>query len=273
MSPPFLTRLVLNHRPAELDAEETAILRGAITEVREYGPKEIVIPATRPLDCSLLLLEGLMGRFVDDREGGEQMVGFHVPGDFVDLHGYPLKYLDHHLTALSPASAAVVPHRKLDEIRQQHPGLALKLWYLTMVDAAMHRQWIFRIGHLRGPGRVAHALCETNARMFVVGLSDGHRFELPMRQADLASVCGLTSMHLNRVMRELRERELVTFRNHLVEIHDLQQLVLLGQFRAEYLYLNPDTALRVSGIVPFAQKPHEAPFHLPRSGESKRKLS
>ena len=182
------------------------------------------------------------------------MVAFHIAGDFVDLHGYPLKRLDHDIRTLTKSKVAIVPHRKLDSIQQHQPALALKLWYLTMLDAAMHRQWIFRIGRLRALGRVAHALCETNARMYVAGLSDGHRFELPLRQADLGAICGLTSTHLNRVMRELRERQLVTFRDHVVDIHDLAALAWLGEFQTDYLYLSPDAARKVSGAMPFEGK-------------------
>ncbi|MDO5693494.1 MAG: Crp/Fnr family transcriptional regulator [Pseudomonadota bacterium] len=243
----MLTKLVLNHRSANLSTEEHAVLRAAMTEVREYGPKELVIIAGHELDASLLLLEGFMGRFVDDPGDSRHMMAFHVAGDFVDLHGYPLKRLDHDVRTLTSARAAVLPHEKLDVIQRQHPRLALKLWYLTMLDAAMHRQWIIRIGRLRALGRVAHALCETNARLFAVGLSDGVHFELPLRQVDFAAVCGLTGIHFNRVIRELRERGLATFRHQVVDIHDLPALVQLGEFQADYLYLNPDTAKRVMG--------------------------
>jgi len=247
----MLTRLVLNQRPADLTPAEREVLRAAITEVREYGAQELVTPAHRPLDSSVLLLDGMMARFVEDRRGDrQQMVAVHVPGDFVDLHAYPLKVLDHEIRTLTPVTAAVVPHRKLDVIQHQHPDLALKLWYLTMLDAAMHRQWIFRIGRLRAPARLAHFLCETNARLSIVGLSDGCQFDLPLTQADLGAICGLSAIYVNRVMRQLREQHLVSFHGYRVQIHDLAGLVRLGEFRADYLYFNEDVGRRVTGVPP-----------------------
>lgn len=246
----MLTSLVLKHRPADLSQRERKRLRAAITEVREYGARELVTPAHRPIDCSVLLLEGMLARYVDDRSGGQQMVAVHVPGDFVDLHAYPLKVLDHEVRTLTPASAAIVPHSQLDAIQRGDPALALKLWYLTMLDAAMHRQWIFRIGRLRAPARLAHFLCETNARLWIVGRSDGCRFELPLTQDDLGAICGLSSVHVNRAMRQLRELGLVTVHSRQVEIHDLAGLVKLGQFQSDYLYLKPDFIARVAGAAP-----------------------
>lgn len=125
----MLTRLVLNHRTADLTPQERTRLRAAITEVREYGARELITPAHRPLDRSVLLLEGMTARYVDDRRGNRQMVAVHVPGDFVDLHSYPLRVLDHEVRALTQAKVAIVPHRQLQAIQRDDPGLALKLWY------------------------------------------------------------------------------------------------------------------------------------------------
>lgn len=252
----MLTSLVLKQRPAELTQREHTRLRAAITEVREYRARELVTPAHRPLTCSVLLLQGMLARYVDDRRGDKQMVALHVPGDFVDLHGYPLKVLDHEVRTLTPASAAIVPHGNLDAILRGDPSLALKLWYLTMLDAAMHRQWIFRIGRLRAPARLAHFLCEINARLWTVELSDGCGFDLPLTQGDLGAICGLSSVHVNRAMRQLRELGLVTLCNQRVEIHDLPALVKLGEFQVEYLYLKPELIARVLGGA--MSQPNEA---------------
>jgi CRP-like cAMP-binding protein len=120
------------------------------------------------------------------------------------------------------------------------PDFARKLWYSTLLDAAIHRAWLFRLGRLDAGGRIAHFLCETNARLQAVGLSDGHRFALAITQTDLSEICGLTSVHINRVMRSLREEKVVSFRSSLVEIHDLPRLQRQGEFDPGYLYLDAD---------------------------------
>ena len=119
----------------------------------------------------------------------------------------------------------------------------------TLLDAAIHRAWIFKLGRLPSHGRVAHFLCETELRLRAVGLSDGARFELPLTQADLAEVCGLTSVHVNRVLRELRERGLVTLRDGNVDVHDGAGLARLGEFDPRYLYLD-EAAVPAVGVRP-----------------------
>ncbi len=118
------------------------------------------------------------------------------------------------------------------------PQLGRKLWFATLIDAAIHRAWLFRLGRLDAIGRVAHFLCETNARLVSAGLSDGRRFALGITQADLAEICGLTNVHVNRVMRQLREEGLCVFRSSLVEIPDPERLAARGQFDPAYLYID-----------------------------------
>ena len=173
-------------------------------------------------------------------EQGSQLVSIQVPGDFVDLHGYPLRVLDHDVGTLTETEVALVTHAHLDALVAEEPALARKLWFSTLLDAAIHREWIFKLGRLPSHGRVAHFLCETECRLRAVGLSSGARFELPLTQPDIAEVCGLTSIHVNRVLRDLRERGFVTVRGGIVSIHDGIALARLAEFDPTYLYTDDD---------------------------------
>lgn len=115
--------------------------------------------------------------------------------------------------------------------------MARKLWFSTLIDAAMHRAWLFRVGRLDATGRVAHFLCEMNARLSAAGLSDGRLFNLALTQSDLAEICGFTTVHVNRVLRQLREARLCMVRFSIVEIVDLPGLMRRGDFDPAYLYL------------------------------------
>ncbi|BBD97143.1 Crp/Fnr family transcriptional regulator [Sphingobium amiense] len=212
--------------------------------MRSFGPRTTIVRAGDTLHQSTLLIEGILSRYIDDRNGLRQLVAVHVPGDFVDLHGYPLRTLDHDIGTMTAAKVAVVPHRNLDAILRDDPGLTRKLWFSTLLDAAVHRAWLFRMGRLDAAGRVAHFLCEMNARLASAGLSDGKRFSLGITQVDLAEICGLTSVHVNRVMRQLREDRLCIFRSSLVEILDMRRLIERGQFDPDYLYMEypPESA-------------------------------
>lgn len=233
----FTDRFLRDRRGVELDLQERAVLEKAIFEVRTIDARKTVVRAGDSLSVSMLLLEGFMCRYLDDREGMRQLVAIQVPGDFLDLHGYPLKILDHDVASLTAATIAIVPHRALDEINAAMPELTRKLWFSTLLDAAMHRAWLFRLGRLDAVGRVAHFLSETNVRLVSAGLSDGKRFALGLTQGDISEVCGITSVHVNRVLRQLREDGLCIFRSSLVEILDVVGLARRGQFDPAYLYI------------------------------------
>ena len=239
----FTERFLRDKRGATLDPNERGRIEAAITEVKTFGPRKIVARAGEPLTNSTLLLEGIMSRYLDDRNGLRKLVDIHFPGDFLDLHAFPLKVLDHDVATLTTATVATVPHAEIDAIADEMPQLVRKLWFATLLDAAIHRAWLFRLGRLDATGRVAHFLCETNARLFSAGLSDGRRFALALTQADLAEICGLTTVHVNRVMRQLREEQLCLFRSSLVEILDPAGLAARAQFNPAYLYIDDDSQL------------------------------
>lgn len=218
----------------------------SIQEVRTYEPRRTIVHAGDPLSQSMLLIEGIMSRYIDDHNGLRQLVAIHVPGDFVDLHGFPLKVLDHDVASMTAVTVALVPHRELEAIEREMPDMARKLWFATLIDAAIHRAWLFRLGRLDALGRVAHFLCETNVRLASAGLSDGRRFALGLTQTDIAEICGLTTVHVNRVMRQLREERLCVFRSSLAEIPEPARLAARGQFDPDYLYIENPVADQAS---------------------------
>jgi len=248
----FTDRFLRHRLGATLTPEERALIEGGVDRVKTLEPRQTVAVAGRRLSHSTLLVDGFMCRYLDDRRGLRQLVAVHVPGDFVDLHAYPLQKLDHDMATLTAVTIATVPHAALDRIVQDRPELARKLWYSTLLDAAIHRAWLFRLGRLDAAGRVAHFLCETDLRLQAVGLSDGRRFALGITQADLSEICGLTSVHINRVMRSLREDGIVSFRSALVEIHDPERLRQKGEFDPAYLYIDGQSLAAESAVEPGA---------------------
>lgn len=234
----FTERFLRHRRGVSLDEHERARLEASISEIKTLPPRTNIVLAGEPMSQSILLVEGFMSRYIDDRNGLRQLVAVHVPGDFVDLHAYPLKVLDHDVATMTAATVAIVPHDALDAITRELPAMTRKLWFSTLIDAAIHRAWLFRFGRLDAIGRVAHFISETNVRLMSAGLSDGRRFALGLTQNDLAEICGLTNVHINRVMRQLREERLCVFRSSLVEIPEPEKLAIRGQFDPDYLYID-----------------------------------
>jgi CRP-like cAMP-binding protein len=230
-------RFLRNRRGVSLTDGERAALEGSVREIRTVEPRTTLVREGEEPRVSTFLVDGILSRYIDDRKGLRQPVALHVPGEFVDLHAYPMHDLDHSIETMTSATIAIVPHKALDLLLENRPKLARKLWFSTLVDAALHRAWLFRLGRLDAVGRVAHLFSEMNARLENVGLSDGTRFHLGLTQTDLAEACGLTTVHVNRSMRQLREAGLCAFRASVVEIFDRAALARRGDFDPHYLYL------------------------------------
>lgn len=210
-----------------------------ISNVRDYPSRAMITRPRVPLDRSQLLVDGFVARQTELPNGRRQILAIHVPGDFLDLHGLLLKTLDHEVVALSPARLAEAPHSALRDVTAEHPHLSRLLWFSTMVDAAIHREWIASLGRTAA-GRIAHLLCELQIRLEVVGRADQSEFALPLTQVDLADATALTPVHVNRTLRHLRENGIVDFRSGIVTIGDLQALRRVAGFDPGYLYLKQE---------------------------------
>ncbi|ATY30774.1 Crp/Fnr family transcriptional regulator [Sphingomonas psychrotolerans] len=222
----------------DISAEEEQALYDALGEVLHYPADHTFITAGKELDRSTLLLEGILCRYKDLSDGERQITELHVAGDFADLHSFTLKHLDHNVMTLTPAKIVQVPHERLKRITEQHPHLARVLWFSTNLDAAIHREWEVSLGRRSALQRAAHLFCELQVRLGIVGLATEHEFALPLTQVDLAECLGLTSVHVNRVLKELRERKLVEFRSSRVAIADLAGLRRVAEFDPAFLYLD-----------------------------------
>jgi CRP-like cAMP-binding protein len=220
-----------------ISAEEELVLRETITEVEEIPARRTVVRRGEPLSRSILLLDGLMCRYKDLREGNRQITALHVPGDFLDLHGFTLKSLDHDVMALSTCRVGYARHDRLTEVTERYPHLTRLLWFSTNLDAAIHREWELSLGQRSGAARAAHLFCEIHTRLAIVGRVQDHGFALPMNQTELSECIGLTVVHTNRVLRELRERGMVEFVRGQVVIRNMAALKTFAEFDPGYLYL------------------------------------
>jgi CRP-like cAMP-binding protein len=219
-------------------ADEAQVLIDALREQRTHAARKVIIRVGQEVDYSTLLLDGLMCRYKDLRDGGRQISALHIPGDFVDLHSFSLKRLDHNIMTMTACEVAIMQHETLKQITEHYPHLTRLLWFLTNVDAALHREWELSLGRRDALARTAHLLCELQARLQVVGLADESGFDLKLTQTELAECLGLTSVHINRTLRRLREDRLVEFRSGKVEIADRKGLERAAEFKPNYLYLN-----------------------------------
>ncbi len=231
-------RFLQGRRRRELTGEEVTALAAVMSLPISIPARRTIIRRGEEVRQSTLLVSGFLCRYMDARDGYRQLVSVQVPGDFVDLHGYPLRRLDHDVATLTDVTVSTVSHDDLTMLVARFPHLARMLWFSTLLDAAMHREWIFRLGRLEAVGRLAHFLCETYERLRVVGLAADGRFDFPLTQQDIGEACGLTSVHVNRTLRRLREAGLVEVSSREARILKLPALAALGEFEPDYLYLD-----------------------------------
>ncbi|WP_375289729.1 Crp/Fnr family transcriptional regulator [Qipengyuania sp.] len=233
----FVRKFLLGRLRHELTEDELERLESAVNRIITIEPRTTLVDRGTRLENSYYLIEGTMLRHLDDKRGERQLVGVNIAGDFVDLHGYAMKRLDHSVQSLDRAKVAEVPHIRIKEMLSGSPHLARLMWFSTLLDAAMHREWIFRLGRLNAEGRIAHLISELIERLRFVGLFDGLNFPIPLLQRDYAEACGITPVHANRSFRTLKERGVLELDSGgKLRILDEAELKSLCDFDGSYLY-------------------------------------
>src|SRR5215213_6671217 len=232
-----------------LTDENVRLLAEMPTTVRSYRTdQDIVREGDSPSQCCLLL-DGFLYRHKIANGSSRQIMSFHVPGDIPDLHSLHLSRLDHNLTSLGPSVVAFVPHTYFREVLPRSEQLTHALWRETLVDAAVFREWLVNVGAREAIARIAHLLCEFKLRLEAVGLVKGATFTMSARQTDIADAVGITAVHANRVIQELRGKGLIEWEGKTVTIHQWDELAQLGDFSADYLHLRKEERQSQDGAV------------------------
>ncbi|WP_128566094.1 Crp/Fnr family transcriptional regulator [Methylobacterium crusticola] len=227
---------------AHLSAEERRAIAGLPTLVRLLkAGQDIVRDDDRPSQCCLVL-EGWACRYKLISQGKRQIFSFHVPGDIPDLQSLNLKAMDHSLCALTSTKVAFIPHHSVLALTARHPRIAAIFWRDTLVEAAIFREWMVGMGRRTASQAIAHQICELYLKLKAVGLAENHLYRLPVTQSDIADALGLTNVHVNRVLRELRTKGLVTIVGGTLRIHDWRELTGFCEFDPTYLHLERQAA-------------------------------
>jgi CRP-like cAMP-binding protein len=188
-----------------------------------------------PSHCHLLI-SGFAYRHKVIANGARQILSIHMRGEFVDLENLLLERADHNVQVLNRAEIVAIPRPALQALAQNHPGLARAMWLDTMIDASIHREWVVNVGRRDATSRVAHLLCELSLRIEAAGVADKHRFDLPLTQEQIADCAGLTAVHVNRVLRSLRDDGLIHLNLRSLKIVDWAGLCTVGDFNDRYLH-------------------------------------
>jgi CRP-like cAMP-binding protein len=218
--------------PADLDR-----LDNLCADVHHYkAGEDLIKEGDRPEEV-FLLLKGWACRYKILPEGSRQIVAYLVPGDLCDIQIFILKEMDHAIGVLSDAQVASIPKQKMLRLFGESPELFRALWWSTLVDESILREWLVNMGRREAYHRIAHLFAELWVRLNMVGATDNNAFDLPLTQADLGDTVGLTSVHVNRTLKRLRAERLIDLSRGRLRLPDVGRLMEITDFQPNYLHL------------------------------------
>lgn len=225
----------LERRAPLSDESREALLELPYRQRSLEAYRDIIREGDRPTHCCLVV-SGLVSRYKTLRNGSRQILSFHFPGDMVDLQGALVLIADHGIRAHIPSEIALIEHAAILELAARLPELGRALWFDTLIDAAVFREWMVNVGRRTALQRTAHLLLELHYRMGEIGVADGDSFPLPVSQADLSDALGISPVHLNRTLQWLRAERLIRSISRTVIIEDSVRLTEIAGFQANYLH-------------------------------------
>jgi CRP-like cAMP-binding protein len=183
-----------------------------------------------------LILRGWACHYRTLEDGRRQIVDFAVPGDLCDLNLFILDRMDHSIGAITALHVTEIGREVFHRVVTTHPSITTALWWQELVSKSIHREWIVNVGQRSAQERIAHVFCEMFLRLESVGLTDGFSCDFPATQQDIADATGLTSVHVNRTIQELRRAGLIVLERQKLTILDMPALQSLALFNPGYLH-------------------------------------
>ena len=210
--------------------------------LRDIGARRDLLQEGDPPRVVNLILDGWACRYKTLPDGRRQIVGLFLPGDLCDMNVYLLKQMDHNIGAITALRVAEITREDFERLLARHPRLAEALFWNELVTVAIQREWTLNLGQRSAYERIAHLLCETFLRLRTVGLTSDSMCPFPLTQLDIADASGLTAVHVNRTLQELRRDRLIELQSRILTIPDLEALKSAALYNDNYLHLNPEGA-------------------------------
>jgi len=221
---------------ALLGEDDVALLEQATARSRCVSARQDLIREGDPPGPVFVMLEGWGCRYKLLPDGTRQIMALLMPGDSCDIHAGVLAEMDHSIQTLTPARVALIERAEIERLIEERPRIARALWATQLVDEGTLRAWIVSMGRRSSIARVAHLMCELYLRARNIGLVTGNELELPITQIVLADALGLTPVHVNRVIRKLRQTGVMELRERSLLILDPARLAEIAGFDEGYLH-------------------------------------
>lgn len=228
----------LSDRSLLSDNDREAVLALPFLTRSKNAGQHLVRVGEVPNSCTLLL-SGFAQRYRLLTGGARQIVGFHVEGDFVDLHFSMLHRASQCVQLLTPARVADIPKSAMVDLMRSRPAVAEAIWIESLADASIVQEWVVSIGRRSARSRLAHLFCELGLRQEQAGLGSRSRIDFPLTQEQLGDALGLTTVHTNRTVKLLEAERLIERHKRSVIIPDWDKLAEVGGFSSAYLHFAP----------------------------------
>jgi CRP-like cAMP-binding protein len=249
MDSPLLMKL---DQYAPFEAGDRQRLERIIGGRREtYAPRQDIVSEGDHVEQIHLVMSGMAARYKILAGGERQIMAFLIPGDLCDVEVFVLERMDHGICAISETVCALVPAATIKALLGEMTGLTLALWWSTMTDSAVLRERIVDHGRRDARQRLAHIFYELLIRYRVIGLAGGDHLPFPLTQEELADATGLTPVHVNRTLKQLRDEGLIALKGRVLSVLDPPRLKAVAGFNPNYLHLRESE--RQSG--PFGAAP------------------
>ena len=232
----LLKRLRISSGITEEDVREILALPIA---VREYAAEQTVVGDGQSATECCLIAEGFCMRSKTIADGKRQILSIHIPGEIPDLMSLFLHVMDHDLATLTPCTLGFISHETLQKLHRRRPNVAEIFWRDTLIDAAMFREWIVNVGQRPAPSRLVHVMTELRERLRVIGCANGNSFAMPLTQEQIGDALGITAVHANRVIKQLREEGIIELHRGRATVLDETKFSELADFDGRYLHQSP----------------------------------
>lgn len=218
-----------------LSSKELAVLERLHQRRRSFVAGRDLVHQGQTDQAAYILASGWVCSYKLQPDGTRQIVDFQIAGDFLGLRSVLLRTSDHSFEPIVDIQAVEVLASDLLDAFEQTPRLATAILWAASRDEAMVVEHLVGMGQRDAEARLAHLLLELGAKLALVGLGSKAGYACPLTQYHLADALGLSAVHVNRVLRKLREDGLATFRNGRVTFDDFDRLAALADFDPAYM--------------------------------------
>jgi CRP-like cAMP-binding protein len=220
---------------AELGEQEIAALEELCRQPKDIAAKKYLSRDGDEMVSFPVILSGWAARYQILRNGARQITRLLLPGDAYYFDSSPNGIAIEEVITLSPCKTVNILHSAMRRVIESFPAVGEALRNYGCMENAVLSSWVVNVGRRDALERMAHLICESHYRLSVVDPKQGHTMPFPLTQDDLADVLGLTPVHINRKLQQLRQEQLITLRSKQLTILDLRTLQQVAGFDSAYL--------------------------------------